>query len=542
MLPAVWWAVSLLASSARGESSPSASNFNLDPFTALAGKGINSDSLNGLSLSLRSRDGCYCSLACDTLTSVFGSDSVSTPGQETYDSALSRFWSQQQALETKPACFFYPADAEEVAIAILLARASECPFNAKGGGHTAFKGASNSNGAITIDFIRMKKVVPSADRKSVAVGPGNTWLDVYGTLDSFNLTMVGGRTATVGVSGLTLGGGISFFSGQYGWTCDNVISYEVVLASGEILNVDSNTNTDLFWALRGGGGNFGIVTQFVFNTFEQGPMWGGFLAWEMHSSKAALMDAMINYAEKGSIEDPKAALIVSFGYVQAYQMWVSSVIVDHSEPQPSGSHPEVFNDFFKVENGFQDTTRTTSHSNLTIEVAAPSPAGLRESYWTITTRLDKQLSSDILAIFQEEFDPISNATGLLPALVYQIITIPQMEAMTRNGGNSLGIGGGKEPLLLINLAVMWTLESDDKPVLTALQNVVSRTRELAQRRGLDHPFIYMNYASQFQDPLGSYGAGNKARLLDISRKYDPKGVFERLNPGYFKFDGAPKAW
>jgi FAD/FMN-containing dehydrogenase len=74
---------------------------------------------------------------------------------------------------------------------------------------------------------------------------------------------------------ISLAGGISFFSGQHGLTCDNIVNYEIVVASGEILNVNATTNPDLFWALRGGGGNFGIVTQFVANAIEQGPMWGG---------------------------------------------------------------------------------------------------------------------------------------------------------------------------------------------------------------------------------------------------------------------------
>ncbi|KAI1373532.1 FAD-binding domain-containing protein [Hypoxylon crocopeplum] len=544
MLPKARWLISILSVSALGDSLKPRGTSHLNPnaIQLLSERGIGSDRLNEKSLGLRHGDGCFCSLACDTLTDIFGSGSVDIIGGEAYEAARSRFWSQQQSQETSPSCFFYPNDAEDVSIAILLSRATECPFAAKGGGHTAFKGSSNSPGGITIDFTRMKEVIPSADRKSVAVGPGNTWFDVYSTLDSFNLTVAGGRTATVGVSGLTLGGGISFFSGQHGWTCDNVISYEVVLGSGEIVTVDLNTNADLFWALRGGGGNFGIITQFVFHAFEQGPMWGGFQFWEMHSTLTPLIDAMINYAEKGSVEDPKAALIVSFAYAQAYQMWVSSVMTHYPEPQPPGSHPEVFDEFFKVENAFHDSTRTESHSNHTVEVASNSPSGMRQSYWTFTHRVDRQLTLDILTIYQEEVVPILNLTGMMPPFVYQVITVSQLKAMRRNGGNALGLSGGDEPLLLIDLAPMWVLASDDEAVLTAFSNIVSRSQKLAEERGLDHPYLYMNYASQFQDPLTSYGQENKAKLLEVSKKYDPEGIFLNLNPGYFKFEGAPVQW
>ncbi|KAI0377778.1 FAD-binding domain-containing protein [Hypomontagnella monticulosa] len=537
------WLVSTLALSAAGETLATKTRLDLiDPINSLREKGIASDHLDEILVGLRGGDGCFCSLACDVLASIFGNDVVDIVGQQSYEASRTRFWTQQQSQETTPKCFVHPADAEEVSVIILISRATECPFAVKGGGHSAFKGASNSPGGITIDFINRKHVVPSPDRSSVAIGPGNTWREVYTALEEFNLTMVGGRAATVGVSGLLLGGGISFFSGEHGWACDNIISYEIVLGSGEILTVDSNTNPDLFWALRGGGGNFGIVTQFVANAFDQGPMWGGFRAWETHSTRAVITDGLINYAKSGSEKDPKAAFIVSFSYAQSYQMWISSVIVDHPDPQPVDGHPEVFDDFFKIENAVMDTTRTTSHSNLTIEIANTSPAGLRQSYWAITTHLDKQLASDILDIFLEEVKPIENIAGSLPSLVYQIITVPQQQAMKRKGDNALGIGGGKKPLLLINLTIMWMLASDDEAVLTAYSNIYSRTQALARERGLDHPFIYMNYASQFQDPLASYGKENRDRLMEVSKKYDPAGVFQNLNPGYFKFEGAPAKW
>ncbi|KAI1387737.1 FAD-binding domain-containing protein [Hypoxylon trugodes] len=512
-----------------------------DPIHLLRKKGIASNQLNEISSGLKGGDACLCSLACDTLLSIFSSDSVNVAGQESYDASQARYWSQQQARDTKPKCFIQPLDAEDVSVVVLVSRATECPFSVKGGGHTHFKGGSNSHGGITIDFIQRKHVIPSADRKSVAFGPGNTWVDVYTVLDNLNLTMVGGRTATVGVSGLILGGGISFFSGQYGWTCDNMINYEIVLASGEIVRVDSKSHPDLFWALRGGGGNFGIVTEFVAKAIEQGPMWGGFVFWEMHSTKDAVINGLVNYADKGAEKDPKAALILSFAYAQQHQLWLSCVMPHHSDPQPSGSHPEIFADFFGIENSLGDSTRTTSHSNLTIEVNGNNPIGLRQNYQVYTTYVDKQLALDILTIYHEEIEQIKNITGLLPALVYQIITIPQLRAMARAGGNALGISGGKKPLMLINFTVMWALDSDDEAVLTTSTRILSRIQTLTRQRGLEHPFLYMNYASQFQDPLSSYGTENKARLIEISKKYDPEGIFQKLSPGHFKFNGPPAA-
>ncbi|KAI0601066.1 FAD-binding domain-containing protein [Biscogniauxia sp. FL1348] len=514
---------------------------DLHPIAGLAAKGIRSTQLDALFLGANDGDDntCYCSLACETLAATFGDAQVSSVGQEAYGARLGRFWSAQQAQETKPRCFFHPFDAEDISVAILVSRATQCPFAVKGGGHAAFKGASNSDGGITIDFVNMVQVVPSADQKTVTIGPGNTWFDVYSTLEAYNLTMVGGRVASVGVGGLLLGGGISFFSGQHGWACDNIVSYEVVIASGEILHVDSANHPDLFWALRGGGGNFGVVTKFVANTFKQGLMWGGFIMYDMHSTKSATIDAMIAWAKRGGLEDPKSAMIVSFSYVQPYSAWMLATILDHAEPQEPGSHPEVFNDFF-LGNAISDSTRTTSHSNLTMEIDSMSPFGSRQSYWMYSTYVDKQLTTDLVNILQEEVTPIADVPGLVASMSFQVIKGKQLQWMSGNGGNPLGVGN--KPLLVANLAFSWVLQSDDKAVLKALNNIVTRAKSVSEERGLFHPFLYMNYASQWQDPIAGYGAENKGKLLKIAKKYDPEEVFQKLHPGYFKLHGSPAEW
>ncbi|KAH6682543.1 hypothetical protein B0J14DRAFT_573820 [Halenospora varia] len=116
----------------------------------------------------------------------------------------------------------------------------------------------------------------SNNRKVTSVGSGNTWHNIYKLLESLGMSVVGARDAAVGVGGLMLGGGISYFSGHYGWVCDNVLSYEVILADGSIVEASSSSNSDIYWARRGGSGtNFGIVSRFDLATFEQRSMWGG---------------------------------------------------------------------------------------------------------------------------------------------------------------------------------------------------------------------------------------------------------------------------
>lgn len=166
-------------------------------------------------------DACQCGFLAFVLP-----EQLSYPNSEVYNYEESRYWSQQQAL-TEPACRFSPTSAIDVSLAVLTLQVTECEFAVKSGGHAAFAGASNIQGGVTIDLINLNEIVVSEDQTLTSVGPGNTWFDVYSYLQPQGLTVIGGRVSAIGVGGLTLGGGISFFSGRYGWACDNVDTYEV---------------------------------------------------------------------------------------------------------------------------------------------------------------------------------------------------------------------------------------------------------------------------------------------------------------------------
>lgn len=151
---------------------------------------------------------------------------ITYPETPEYELEESQYWSVQQATAS-PICRFSPTSAPEVSLSILTLRITHCEFAVKSGGHAAFYGASNINGGVTIDLVKLNQITVSEDQTETAVGPGNTWYDVYSKLDPIGLSVIGGRVAAIGVGGLTLGGGISFFSGRYGWACDNVDTYEV---------------------------------------------------------------------------------------------------------------------------------------------------------------------------------------------------------------------------------------------------------------------------------------------------------------------------
>jgi FAD/FMN-containing dehydrogenase len=105
----------------------------------------------------------------------------------------------------------------DVSLGVLTLQVAQCEFAVKSGGHAAFAGASNIENGLTIDLINLNQITVSADQTQTSVGPGNVWYDVYSKLDPMGLSVIGGRVSAIGVGGLTLGGGISFFSGRYGW-------------------------------------------------------------------------------------------------------------------------------------------------------------------------------------------------------------------------------------------------------------------------------------------------------------------------------------
>lgn len=506
---------------------------DLNVTEVLLEKGVNISALPELAaLEQRSSIGA-CSIACNSLKLLYG-NAVLKEGTSAYDGFTGSYWSVQQA-SVDPYCIFKPASAAQVSVAVLISRLSQCPFAVKSGGHAAFAGASNIEGGITIALERIDDITVSKDKKTVAIGPGNLWFDVYSTLQPIGLSVVGGRVSGIGVGGLTTGGGISFFSSIYGWACDNVASYEVVTASGIIITASPTSYSDLFWALRGGGNNFGVVTKFNLKAISLpgGEMWGGS---RIHTADQfpAVIDAFTNLGFN-SPQDPNAAQIMSFAYAQEVDLELAAA--DLAYAQPVADAP-IFAEYLSIP-PLMDNSHIRTLTDLTQQFNASNPNGLRESYWTATYKLDRDLVAAIQEIFFSEVTTIKDVPGIVPAATLQVITKGQLAPMSANGGNPLGLPASQGPYLLINPNVMWANAADDAAVIGAYSRIIARADAEAKSRGLYEDYLYMNYASQYQAVVPSYGAANQQRLKQVAKKYDPTGVYQRLQPGYFKLDGAP---
>lgn len=171
----------------------------------------------------------------------------------------------------QPYCFVLPSSAVEVSETLVALRdagggAGDWHIAIRSGGH----GSDNSNNiatGVTIDLTQLNATTYDSAANVASLGTGARWLSVYEELESYGVTVTGGRQGIVGVGGLLLGGGISWYTARTGFACDSVVNYEVVLASGEIVNANASANPDLWRALKGGGSNFGIVTRFDVEAF-----------------------------------------------------------------------------------------------------------------------------------------------------------------------------------------------------------------------------------------------------------------------------------
>jgi FAD/FMN-containing dehydrogenase len=173
-------------------------------------------------------------------------------------------------IDRRPALIVRCAEASDVVHAISFARENGLEISIRGGGHNIAGNALCDNG-VMIDLSTMRRVRVNAEKKRAYVEPGATLADFDKAAQSHGLATPVGINSTTGIAGLTLGGGFGWLTRKYGMTVDNLVSAEVFTADGERVRASESENADLFWAIRGGGGNFGIITQFEFKLHEVGP-------------------------------------------------------------------------------------------------------------------------------------------------------------------------------------------------------------------------------------------------------------------------------
>ncbi|RYP58942.1 hypothetical protein DL769_008747 [Monosporascus sp. CRB-8-3] len=464
---------------------------------------------------------------CLALSALLGERKVAVPGSSTYNLSLDSYFSAQQSA-IHPACIVSPETAQDVSatVAWLTTKGNSCHFAVRSGGHTSWAGASNIAGGVVIDLRTLGTVELSADKSTVLVGAGATWDAVYAKLDPLGLSVNGGRAAGVGVGGLTLGGGISYFSPRYGWTCDVVSNFQVVLADGRIVDANATSNPDLFVALKGGNNNFGIVTRIDLATFEQGLIWAG----TVYNALSSVDDIIAEFVKLNSRDayDEYASFITTFGYSQAQGM---AVISNQLEYTKEVENPPIYKGYLS-QPSLRNTAQLMNMTTLAKATAALQPVNARALYRVSTLVSTAAVLKAAFNHWNASVPAITSVSNIVWALVLEPLP-PAIYARSARY-NALGLADRTEPLVVVLLSTTWSDARDDQHVAEAANALMDAVNQEARQLGAFDPYVYLDYAGQHQDPIASYGAESVNRLRQVRQRVDPKEVFTFQVPGGYK--------
>ncbi|CVK91316.1 related to 6-hydroxy-d-nicotine oxidase [Fusarium mangiferae] len=467
------------------------------------------------------RDGINCQKACATLATEF-------PGRFHYhdDDTDFTIWDQKQ-LETVYTCRVQPASATEVSRVLQVLVHNWCRFAVKCGGHSRFPDDSVSVGGVTIDLGLINNTVVSDDATTARVGGGSLSRQVFAALDPYGLAYIGGRVGQVGIGGFTLGGGSSVLAGKYGWALDHVLEYEVVLPNATIVTASQDLHPDLYYALRGGGNNYGLVTSFNITVFPQSPVYTGSRTFSDDQTGRVLEEAERVFTVQDS-EDTAVGLEYRYTYT-AQSGWSISTTQRYGEPI---LYPPVFDSLNNIPALGNLTGGINSIANST---SSQQRLGItRNVFSTMTHYPCIDLSKKGLDIVKSLVEG-KGLTSLNPQLITYSIPAATMAMSKARGGNALGLD--VEGHLIINLfSLSWTDSAMDNAAYALANDFTADFQKAAKSLGVFHPFIYINYANQGQDVFASYGEENHRRLIEVQRALDPEGVFTSsgLWTGFFK--------
>jgi len=408
------------------------------------------------------------------------------------------------------------------------------------------QGANNIDApGVLIVLSNLTHISLNADKSVLTLGPGHRWGGVYSYLSNYDLAAAGGRLSPVGVPGLLLGGGISFYGNQAEFSADTVLSYEVVNSDGSIITASATSNADLFWALKGGSSNFGIVNSFQLKTFPSTQVWAGTLTFAAENI-GDVYAAIANYS--ASPTDPKAHLVPAVVPSSA-QSDPDVIVAIMFYDSATVSRPACFDMFFDIPT-IADTMAFETVSQFADENGALVTDHINDVFvaGTIVGATYEELLRGIQITNDTFYEALNELYANIPAgyiailqLDWQPITKTWIEAGLKiNPAGSPLLGGLSEYETKTYLAyaevVEWTNTQGDHDAFVAgwIETTTHAINAALDKEGLWAPFNYMGDAAGFQDIYDGYGAENRRKILDISRKYDPEMAYQKLMPGGFK--------
>jgi FAD/FMN-containing dehydrogenase len=431
-------------------------------------------------------------------------------GDEGWDDAV-LIWNGMAA--TIPALVLQPSSAHDVAAVVGFAREHGLLVSIKGGGHN-IAGTSISEGGLTLDMSRMRDVIVDPDARLAHVGPGCLLKDVDQATQEYGLATVLGFISEVGVAGLTLGGGLGYLTRRFGWTVDNLLEVEIVTADAQVRRASRDENAELFWALRGGGGNFGVVTRFTFRLHQVGPtIYGGLIAWPFERA-----DEILRAYRTITAEAPRELAV-----------WM---LLLRAPPAPFVPEPwhgkqicgmavcysgnlddvdEVLAPIRALREPVLDLLQEQPYTQVQSYLDVTEPKG-NHYYWK--TEYLAELSDDLLSTVRDLFAgcPIPEADmGFLHL----------GGALGEQDGDD-GTVGNRDARYVIGVKGMWEPGEAEPGVFRQwVRDAWSRVRPFSTGGN------YINFQTADEDEervRATYGA-NFNRLVEVKKKYDPGNVF-----------------
>ncbi|KAF8273424.1 hypothetical protein EI94DRAFT_1795193 [Lactarius quietus] len=413
------------------------------------------------------------------------------------------------------ACSVEPGTAGDVSIILSILGSTRTPFAVKGGGHSTNPGFSSTSG-VEIAMTRFNETKFNSEDGTVEVGPGLTWDQVYTALNSTGVNVVGGRVPGIGVGGLTLGGGYSYLSSQYGLTIDNIAGYELVLPNGTIKTVTSQ-DEDLWFGLRGGLNSFGVVTKFILNSHPQSEIWAGVIVYA-GDQLDAIKEA---YVEFQQVNDTKAAILINLGYGSG--QFTTTLIVFYDAPTPP---PGLFDGFLAIP-AIENTVSTSSFSDLILSFDSPlSIGGLQSMYYSGVPV--KQYSPAIIDAFKNQTIYWGTKLEALDNNASVVTTLEQFSSTLFSYGSDSAYPPDRSQVFLpSNINYAWSNASLDATMADMLRQHTEQARAavIADGQNISQAAVYVNYAL-FSTPLEDIYGANLPRLRAIRAEIDPEDVMD----------------
>jgi FAD/FMN-containing dehydrogenase len=413
-----------------------------------------------------------------------------------------------------PSLVIRAATTDDVVEAIQFCVENDLEMSIKGGGHN-IAGLALSDGGITLDLSLMRDVEVDVEGRTVRVGPGCLLGDVDRETQKHGLATTLGFVSETGVAGLTLGGGFGYLTRQFGWTVDDLLGVEIVTAGGSILRASRMENEDLFWALRGGGGNFGVVTEFVFRFHEIGPeVTAGLIAWSADEA-AGVTDLFRRVTQSASRQLTMAMLMRNAPAApwlpeEHHGKPMVAFVVNHT-----GTPEEAEADLAEVRSfgtPWADIIQVKEYAAQQSMLDATQPKGMNY-YWK--SEFVSELGDEVLTTYRAQVEG-------LEAPANQIVLF-HIEGALKEHPEDDGAVGNRDAAYACVIQAM-------SPVGDIDASERNRDWVRAAWRAMK-PFStggnYINFQTEDEgeERAGEAYRGNMDRLRRVKTEYDPENVF-----------------